>query len=88
MPVVEKDQRLLFQEYILDPSRVVKEVVLDHGITIVDFVRFQCGEEIKVDANPESWWSTQKYWIEKKKTHKQNCCLNDTAESQSVRTWF
>ena len=54
MPVVEKDQRLLFQEYILDPSRVVKEVVLDHGITIVDFVRFQCGEEIKVDANPES----------------------------------
>jgi len=54
MPVVEKDHRLLFQEYILDPSRVVKEVVLDHGITIVDFVRFQCGEEIKVDANPES----------------------------------
>ena len=47
MPVVEKDSRLLFQEYILDPSRVVKEVVLDHGITIVDFVRFQCGEEIK-----------------------------------------
>jgi len=39
MPVVEKDQRLLFQEYILDPSRVVKEVVLDHGITIVDFLR-------------------------------------------------
>jgi len=55
MPVVEKDSRLLFQEYILDPSRVVKEVVLDHGITIIDFVRFQCGEEIKpVEASAES----------------------------------
>jgi len=49
MPVVEKDSRLLFQEYILDPSRVVKEVVMDHGITLIDFVRFQCGEEIKDD---------------------------------------
>lgn len=52
MPVVEKDTRLLFQEYILDPSRVVKEVVVDHGITLVDFVRFQCGEEIKKVAEP------------------------------------
>jgi len=52
MPVIEKDTRLLFQEYILDPSRVVKEVVVDHGITILDFVRFQCGEEIKRDVEP------------------------------------
>lgn len=47
MPTVEKDTRLLFQEYILDPSRVVKEVVVDHGITLIDYVRFQCGEEVE-----------------------------------------
>lgn len=46
MPVHEKDSRFLFQEFILDPSLTVKEVVVANGIQILDFVRYQSGEEL------------------------------------------
>ncbi|XP_049787131.1 elongation factor Ts, mitochondrial [Schistocerca cancellata] len=35
---------MIFQEYLLDPSVIVNQVLGDSGISLLDFTRFECGE--------------------------------------------
>ncbi|XP_031467898.1 elongation factor Ts, mitochondrial-like [Phasianus colchicus] len=41
----EEETRLLAQSFVLQPSLTVAEFLRSHGVTVLDFVRFQCGEE-------------------------------------------
>uniref|UniRef100_A0A8V1A944 Translation elongation factor EFTs/EF1B dimerisation domain-containing protein n=1 Tax=Gallus gallus TaxID=9031 RepID=A0A8V1A944_CHICK len=41
----EEETRLLAQSFVLQPSLTVAEFVRSHGVAVLDFVRFQCGEE-------------------------------------------
>lgn len=54
IPVSEKDTRFLFQDYILDNTKVVKEVVQEHGLVILDFHRFELGEQLVSEEKQES----------------------------------
>lgn len=36
---------LIFQEYLLDPSVTVGELIAENNLEIVDFHRFECGEK-------------------------------------------
>lgn len=40
---VEKDS-MLEQDFLLDPSITVGQVVTDYGIDVIDFVRYECGQ--------------------------------------------
>ena len=40
----EDESRLLFQEYLEDQTVLVGEVLVDNGLVITDFERFECGE--------------------------------------------
>ncbi|XP_028034139.1 elongation factor Ts, mitochondrial isoform X1 [Bombyx mandarina] len=35
---------LIFQEYLLDPSYTIEEILQKHNVEIIDYVRFSCGE--------------------------------------------
>ncbi|ESP03196.1 hypothetical protein LOTGIDRAFT_137823 [Lottia gigantea] len=48
-PQGDNEDRLLFQEYLLDSSVLVKDVVKDNDLELVDFVRFECGEVLPGD---------------------------------------
>lgn len=55
-PVAEEEEeetRLLFQEYVVDPSIRVGHVVARSCIDIMDFERFACGESIDKDATAQ-----------------------------------
>lgn len=41
----EEEKLLIHQEFINDPSKTVGEVLQEETIEIVDFIRFECGEE-------------------------------------------
>ncbi|XP_015742467.1 elongation factor Ts, mitochondrial isoform X2 [Coturnix japonica] len=41
----EEETRLLAQSFVLQPAVTVAEFLRAHGVTVLDFVRFQCGEE-------------------------------------------
>lgn len=48
----DEEKCLIHQDYILDESIKVKEVLEENGIEVVDFKRFECGEqEEKVEQN-------------------------------------
>lgn len=38
---------LIFQEYLLDQSYTIEEVLQQHNAEVIDFVRFSCGEAIE-----------------------------------------
>lgn len=38
---------LIFQEYLLDPSFTIEEVLEQHKVEIVDYIRFSCGEIVE-----------------------------------------
>jgi len=38
---------LLNQEFLLDPDLTVREFVIQNNIEVVDFVRFECGENLE-----------------------------------------
>ncbi|XP_041972176.1 elongation factor Ts, mitochondrial isoform X2 [Aricia agestis] len=40
---------LIFQEYLLDPSYTVGEVMEQNKVEIVDFIRFSCGEVVEAN---------------------------------------
>lgn len=46
---VEDEQCLIFQEYLLDPSYTIGELLDQHKIEIIDYVRFSCGEVIEAN---------------------------------------
>ncbi|XP_072214262.1 elongation factor Ts, mitochondrial [Excalfactoria chinensis] len=41
----EEETRLLAQSFVLQPALTVAEFLRSHGVAVLDFVRFQCGEE-------------------------------------------
>lgn len=43
----DDENRMLFQEYLLDPLLTVGDVLAQNGVEIVDFARFQCGESLE-----------------------------------------
>lgn len=40
---------LIFQEYLLEPSLTVQEVLDQHKVEIIDYIRFSCGEVIEAN---------------------------------------
>lgn len=53
-PAEEKDDErcLIWQEYLLEPSLQVHEVLAENGLEVVEFQRFECGEPLASDAEP------------------------------------
>lgn len=43
-PGGEAETKMLAQPYLLDPSITLGQYVQPHGVSVVDFVRFECGE--------------------------------------------
>ena len=41
-----EETRLIFQEYMLDTTLTVQEVLEECGASVLDFVRFECGETL------------------------------------------
>ncbi|XP_038608005.1 elongation factor Ts, mitochondrial [Tachyglossus aculeatus] len=44
-PGGEAETRMLAQPYLLDPGLTLGQFVQPHGVTVLDFVRFECGDE-------------------------------------------
>ncbi|XP_069698470.1 elongation factor Ts, mitochondrial [Periplaneta americana] len=49
----DEEKCMIFQEYLLDPSQTVGQFLADSGVSIVDFARFECGEELDIGTSPE-----------------------------------
>jgi len=45
-----EETRLVFQEYMLDTTLTVQELLEECGATVLDFVRFECGEPLADEA--------------------------------------
>ena len=45
-----EETRLIFQEYMLDTTLTVQEVLQECGASVLDFVRFECGETLTDEA--------------------------------------
>lgn len=45
-----EEMRLIFQEYMLDTTLTVQEVLQECGASVLDFVRFECGETLTDEA--------------------------------------
>ncbi|XP_028929484.1 elongation factor Ts, mitochondrial [Ornithorhynchus anatinus] len=44
-PGGEAETRMLAQPYLLDPGLTLGQFVQPHGVSVLDFVRFECGDE-------------------------------------------
>lgn len=44
--IKDDEQCLIYQEYLLEPSITVDELLNENGIKIIDFQRFECGENL------------------------------------------
>ena len=40
------ENRMIFQEFLLDPEILVGEFLQRHSAQVLDFVRYECGEEL------------------------------------------
>lgn len=45
---------LIHQEYLVDETTIVNDVLEEHGIEVIDFKRFECGENLTVGIQPLS----------------------------------
>ncbi|XP_021921981.1 elongation factor Ts, mitochondrial isoform X2 [Zootermopsis nevadensis] len=43
----DEEKCMIYQEYLLDPSQTVAQFLADSGVSLVDFARFECGEEVE-----------------------------------------
>lgn len=43
---------LIYQEFIENPEFTVQEVLEENGVEVVDFKRFECGENLEEDEQP------------------------------------
>nr|CAD7266198.1 unnamed protein product [Timema shepardi] len=43
----DDEQCMIYQEYLLDPTITVAQLLADSGVSLIDFVRFECGEELE-----------------------------------------
>lgn len=52
-PATDKDEEscLIHQEFLLDDSVTVKQILDEHEIEVIDFKRFECGEETVESIN-------------------------------------
>ncbi|XP_029947714.1 elongation factor Ts, mitochondrial [Salarias fasciatus] len=50
LPCGESETRLLPQSFLVDPSRTVAEFLRGQQARVLDFVRFQCGETVRDEA--------------------------------------
>lgn len=48
----DDEKTLIFQEYLLDPTTPVNEVLLENGVEVVDFMRYECGEVLNEEEAP------------------------------------
>lgn len=46
MKNIDDETCLIYQEYLLDSSVTVDEVLKEHDVEVLDFVRFSCGEPV------------------------------------------
>lgn len=46
-PEVDDERILLNQEFLLDPGFTVREFLIQNSVEIVEFVRFECGENVE-----------------------------------------
>uniref|UniRef100_A0A0V0G8V0 Elongation factor Ts, mitochondrial n=1 Tax=Triatoma dimidiata TaxID=72491 RepID=A0A0V0G8V0_TRIDM len=53
-PLENKDEEsvMIHQDFLIDPSITVGQLIQDVGINIVDFIRFECGEQIEEVVDP------------------------------------
>jgi len=49
----DEEKCMIYQEYLLDPSQTVAQFLADTGVSLVDFARFECGEELDIGTSPE-----------------------------------
>ncbi|KAF5288624.1 hypothetical protein FQR65_LT11995 [Abscondita terminalis] len=50
-PNPDDETCLIHQEYIIDNNATVSDVLEEHGIEVIDFKRFECGEDLCRDFN-------------------------------------
>ncbi|XP_077300749.1 elongation factor Ts, mitochondrial [Arctopsyche grandis] len=48
--VSDDENCLIFQEYLLDPELQVNEVLKENKLNVLDFVRFECGQNLEVQT--------------------------------------
>jgi elongation factor Ts len=55
MPASNSDEEkcMIYQEYLLDPTQTVAQFLADSGVSLVDFIRFECGEQLDVGTSPK-----------------------------------
>jgi len=41
---IDEEQNILEQDFLLNPCMTVGQIVLDHEIVLLDFIRYECGE--------------------------------------------
>lgn len=51
--IKDDEKCLLFQEYLLEPSMSVAEVLAENSIDVVQFKRFECGEVLATEKLAE-----------------------------------
>lgn len=44
---------LIHQEYLLDPDVTVRDVLVEQNLEIIDFQRFECGENLENDSTAD-----------------------------------
>jgi elongation factor Ts len=49
----DEEKCMIYQEYLLDPSQTVAQFLADSGVSLVDFARFECGEQLDVGTSPK-----------------------------------
>lgn len=50
----DAETRMLAQPFLLEPSLTVGQYLQPHGVQVLDFVRFECGEETPSSENCQS----------------------------------
>lgn len=53
-PVSDDETTMIFQEYLLDPSITVEQLLSDNEAEVLDFARFETGESIAAEHNLDS----------------------------------
>jgi len=54
-PIEDKDEEtcLIFQEYLVDPNYVVNDLLKENNLEIIDYQRYECGENVKSSVNEQ-----------------------------------
>jgi elongation factor Ts len=47
----DEEKCMIYQEYLLDPSQTVSQFLADSGVSLINFTRFECGEELDIGTS-------------------------------------